>query len=339
MEQKNRWYGKGIKTAVKIVNKIEEGTPEVRQKILILDIFGVKGIEYIKDMFLVGRSTIYLWKKKLKEEGIIGLRNKSRAPIHTRKSTVGEEIKEFVKKYRIEHKRAGKSVVYAQLKQYCKREGKKSVSESTVGRVIKELKNKGEIDNQKELRINGKTGKIREIKKKRIKKNRLKKTEIKNIGEVVQIDSIHLRYADRKLYVITSIDRRSRYVYAKAYTNLNSLLTTDFMNEMMTKIPFNIEAIQTDNGLEFGKYFNQYITNNNIIHYFNYPQSPKSNAYIERFNRTIQEQFFDYLENIDNINEINKKLNEYLYWYNFEKVHKGLNYITPMDFINANLIN
>ena len=130
------------------------------------------------------------------------------------------------------------------------------MSESRVGMVIKELKNKGKIDNRKELRINGKTGKIREIKKKRIKKNRLKKTEIKNIGEVVQIDSIHLRYADRKLYVITSIDRRSRYVYAKAYTNLNSLLTTDFMNEMTTKIPFNIEALQTDNGLEFGKYFN-----------------------------------------------------------------------------------
>ena len=143
-----------------------------------------------------------------------------------------------------------------QLKQYCKRKVEKRVSESRVGRVIKEFKNKGEIDNWKELRINGKTGKIREIKKKMINKNRLKKTEIKNIGKVVQIDSIHLRYADRKLYVITSIDRRSRYVYAKVYTNLNSLLTTDFMNEMTTKIPFNIEALQTDNGLEFGKYFN-----------------------------------------------------------------------------------
>ena len=338
MQQKSRWYGKGIITAFKTLRVLEEETKEVQEKIFIIEIYERCGLEYVKERFKVSRSAIYLWKKKLKEEGIIGLRNKSRAPIHTRKSTVGEEIKEFVKKYRIEHKRAGKSVVYAQLKQYCKRKGEKSVSESTVGRVIKELKNKGEIDNQKELRINGKTGKIREIKKKRIKKNRLKKREIKNIGEVVQIDSIHLRYADRKLYVITSIDR-SRYVYAKVYTKLNSLVTTDFMNEMMTKIPFNIEAIQTDNGLEFGKCFNQYITNNNIIHYFNYPQSPKSNAYIERFNRTIQEQFFDYLENIDNINEINKKLNEYLYWYNFEKVHKGLNYITPMDFINANLIN
>ena len=107
MEQKNRWYGKGIITAFKIVNKIEEETPEVRQKKLILEIFEVKAIEYIKDMFLVGRSTIYLWKKKLREEVIIGLRNKSRAPIHIRKSTVGEEIKEFVKKYRISIKEQG----------------------------------------------------------------------------------------------------------------------------------------------------------------------------------------------------------------------------------------
>ena len=81
-------------------------------------------------MFGVGRSTIYLWKKKLKEEGIRGLRNKSMAPIHTRKSGVGEGIKEFVKKYRIEHKRAWKSVVYAQIKEYCKRKEEKSVSES-----------------------------------------------------------------------------------------------------------------------------------------------------------------------------------------------------------------
>ncbi|MDR2644727.1 MAG: integrase core domain-containing protein [Endomicrobium sp.] len=28
-------------------------------------------------------------------------------------------------------------------------------------------------------------------------------------------------------------------------------------------------------------------------HYWNYPRNPKSNAYIERFNTTLREQFFD----------------------------------------------
>ena len=61
---------------------------------------------------------------------------------------------------------------------------------------------------------------------------------------------------------------------------------------MKEKVPFNIKAIQIDNGLESKKYFDKYTQDKKIIHYFNYPQNPKSN-YIERFNRTIQEQFFN----------------------------------------------
>ena len=57
------------------------------------------------------------------------------------------------------------------------------------------------------------------------------------------------------------------------------------------------------------------------------------------FNRTIEEQFFNHIEDVNEINEINEQLKQYLHWYNFTKVHNGLNYITPIDFINKNLIN
>ena len=110
------------------------------------------------------------------------------------------------------------------------------------------------------------------------------------------------------------------------------------MIEMKEKVPFSIKAIQTDNGLECKKHFDKY-TDNKIMHYFNYPQNPKSNAYIERFNPTKQEQFFNHLEDIKDINEINKQLLQYLHWYNFTKVHKGLNYIISIEIINKNLIN
>ena len=45
-----------------------------------------------------------------------------------------------------------------------------------------------------------------------------------------------------------------------------------------------------------------------MTHYYNYPHSPKSNIYIERLNRTVQEQFFNHLENVDNIKQINEKI-------------------------------
>ena len=90
---------------------------------------------------------------------------------------------------------------------------------------------------------------------------------------------------------------------------------------MKEEVPFNIKAIQTDNGLGCKKHFDKYVEveDKKIIHYFNYPQSPKSNAYIDRFNRTIQEQCFNNMEDINDINEINKQLNQYLHWYNLQR--------------------
>ena len=339
MQQKNRWYGKGIITAFKTLKVLEKETKEVEERIFIIDLYDRCGLEYVKKRFKVGRSTIYLWKKKLKEEGIIGLKNKSRAPINKRKSKIKEEVKEYIRQYRTKHIGVSKEVIYPQLRQYCKEKGLKEISESSIGRIIKELKEEGKILSKKELHMNGKTGRITEIRRKNKKKNRYKRKEIKGLGEIVQIDSIHLRYGKIKLYVITGIDRVSRYVYAKVYKVLNSDITTEFMREMKDKFPFNIRAVQTDNGLEFEKHFDKYTQDNKIIHYFNYPRNPKSNAYIERFNRTIQEQFFNHIEDIEDINEINKQLTQYLHWYNFTKVHKGLNYITPIEFINKNLIN
>ncbi|MDR3185985.1 MAG: transposase [Christensenellaceae bacterium] len=66
-------------------------------------------------------------------------------------------------------------------------------------------------------------------------------------------------------------------------------------------------------------------------HYWNYLKRPKSNAYIERFNRTIKEQFI--YKNQDCISDCdiaNKKIKEWLLWYNTKRYHKTLNYQTPL---------
>ncbi|MDR3256811.1 MAG: integrase core domain-containing protein [Endomicrobium sp.] len=49
--------------------------------------------------------------------------------------------------------------------------------------------------------------------------------------------------------------------------------------------------METRNGSEFDGQARDYLKENNLTHFWNYPRSPKSNAYIERFNRTIKEQF------------------------------------------------
>ena len=86
------------------------------------------------------------------------------------------------------------------------------------------------------------------------------------------------------------------------------------------------------------KSFHAYLEGQKIKHQFIYPRHPKINAYIERFNRTIQEEFI--LRN-DEIyydhKAFAKKLTDYLYWYNYKRPHASLRYMSPMDFIQTKI--
>ena len=45
------------------------------------------------------------------------------------------------------------------------------------------------------------------------------------------------------------------------------------------------------------------------MHFFNYPKHPESNDLVERFNRTLQEQFvYNYADDIDEPDVFNHKI-------------------------------
>lgn len=82
--------------------------------------------------------------------------------------------------------------------------------------------------------------------------------------------------------------------------------------------------------------FDNFLKQKNIKHLFIYPRCPKINAFIERGNRTLQEEFIDdndYLVLEDGIDEFNNKLIEYLIWYNTKRPHHSLNYLSPINFL------
>jgi transposase InsO family protein len=135
--------------------------------------------------------------------------------------------------------------------------------------------------------------KLKESKRRLKIKNVVRTCKRKNLGEIVQIDSVCLNENGLKRYFITAIDVCGRQAYAKEYKMLNSDNAKDFMTKLRSRFAYKIKSVQTDNGLEFYKRFDDYLKVEKITHYWNYSRSPKSNAYIERFNRTLREQFFD----------------------------------------------
>ena len=80
--------------------------------------------------------------------------------------------------------------------------------------------------------------------------------------------------------------------------------------------------------------FDLYLQRKGIVHYFSYPRTPKSNAFIERFNRTIQEEFVDAnTEYLKDTKDFNRKPIDYLPYYNTVRLHQSLGYLTPMAYM------
>ena len=148
-------------------------------------------------------------------------------------------------------------------------------------------------------------------------------------GDLVQIDTIH-RMIDKKnrLYVFSLIDVFSRWSYAKAYEKMNARTSIDFVLEAQKEAVFHFKMLQSDHGPEFGKWF---VTQIQKKHRYTRIGKPNDNAHIERFNRTIQEECLDKVSN--NVEVINIALKKYLKYYNYERVHAGINYLISIQVV------
>lgn len=148
-------------------------------------------------------------------------------------------------------------------------------------------------------------------------------------GTLVEIDTIHRMIDEKKrLYVFTLIDVHSRWVYAKAYARMNSRTTILFVKEAQRHAPFKFKMLQSDHGPEFGKWFVEQIQKD---HRYTRIGKPNDNSHIERFNRTVQEECLDKLPS--NVSKINCALKKYLRYYNYERLHGGINFVTPMQVV------
>ena len=314
----------------------------IERRLEILKFFDEFGLAATNKAFKVSRSTIFLWKKKLYDAGgkLSVLAPGNRAPLHRRKRIIDPFIAQFIIDYRTIHPRADKTTITPALTAACKKAGIKPVSESTIGRIIHDLKERGSLPKNSRLRINGLSGKLREIKSRQaVRKTRRKGFHPHQPGDLVEMDTVSIFIDGIKRYLFTAIDVKTRFAFAYAYKSNSSANGKDFLKKFASVVPFAISHVQTDNGSEFLKYFNQSCHDNDLVHFFNYPRHPQSNGHLERFNRTIQEQFADW--HIDSLYEpdaFNRILMDYLIWYNMEKPHRGIRNLPPLRYYLDNFV-
>lgn len=309
-------------------------TEEAKERTRILAFWERHGLEAAKEAFKVSRPTLFRWQKSLKEgKGKLeALNKKSTAPQRRRKRIIPKAIEDLIIKEREYDPRISKD----KLARLIKGDGIGAQSASTVGRMLSDLKKRGKLPTYTKLSLSGKTGRLLERK---LKKSKQKLRSKGHEGGLVKADSI-IRFTNGiKRYIVTALDCESKFAFARAYTSHSSKAASDFMDKFTKVSPIPVTHIQTDNGSEFADHFDIFLEDNGIAHFHAYPRSPKMNAEIERFNRTLSEAFISRNRHLlaYDIGQFNEKLIDWLLWYNTRRPHWSLGLISPLRYIVSTL--
>jgi len=300
-----------------------------QQRHRIMAFYDKYGEQATKEAFGADRKVISRWRKKLRQHGgaLEGLVPESTRPNRSRTMTVATEILRFIRQIRQDHPRLGKEKIKPLLDEFCQSNGLKPIAESTIGKVIKRHK----LFYQKTGRIYHDPSIKRPIKQKRLRVKRSPRHE--DFGHIIA-DTVERVTDGVKDYFYNAIDAKLKFALTLNYKRLNSKNMKDFLERFRKVYPLQIKDWQTDNGSENLGEFDKALQKADIPHLFIYPRCPKINSIIERYNRTIQEEFIDnHLDVIHDKYLFHKLLANYMVFYLTKRIHKSLDKMTPIDYL------
>ncbi len=179
-------------------------------------------------------------------------------------------------------------------------------------------------------RVSPKRGRAAKRKKRRLRAEKRMKKAFP--GCLIQIDTKRPRFGGRKHCQFTAIDRFSRAAFSRAHSSASSACARAFLEEVKAYLPFSVPALQTDNGAEFPRHFDQATEEELITHCFSHPYCPKDNAFVERRIQTDYCELWAFREGYT-AEELNRILDEWNFLYNHVRPPQGLGYLAPMEFL------
>lgn len=306
--------------------KFESSDP-ARFRLHVLEYYEEYGLKPTIRAFRVPKSTLYRWKKSLEgQKGrLISLVPKSTRPHKTRVMQTDWRLVEFIKQMRVDHGNIGAAKIKPFLDAYSREIEIDTISRATIEKVIKRRRLTFDV-------------RVKYKRKTRYSKLRTRRSPKVRIAGYIEMDSITV-YINKKKYLFMSvIDIYTRLAFVRRVNSLSSFNARRVFKRFQRECPYKIRKVQTDNGSEFLAMFHTYLEEQKIPHIFIYPKSPKINGVVERFNRTVQEECINRSDDIYyDLEAFEIKLTKYLNWYNYQRPHHSLKYLSPVQFINSKI--
>lgn len=180
--------------------------------------------------------------------------------------------------------------------------------------------------------------------------NRGRRNWVKDFVPNPLLDFAHLEFDIKYFYVwgqkrnamiLTVLDVKSRWnmgqfiAWQISYENVIQLFDEIFK---ITKIPASI-FVRCDNGSQFvaqavQDYFKalKEKTGREVIQEFTKPATPEQNGHIESYH-SIAEKVVCQRYQFENINELKSTMEKFKYFYNFKRIHSGLEYKSPYKYL------
>lgn len=263
--------------------------PKVRQKWYFLVEKASKSVDEVCDLYLISRKTYYKWRAK---------DNSSRVYVPKKEhpeTKIKGEIKIFISEEKMR-------INYGPLKMKLLIKRRFGVSISTTA-IYKFYKKKNLIFRpQKKFQYYAP----------------IKEAVIPKVpGDVVQMDAKYVWEDNTRKYQRTFMDIYTGMQFASVTTTMTAEDTINTFLEAEKFFPFKILGIQSDNGSENRGDFHKYLVEKGIAHYFIPKSSPTWDGAVERAHGVIDQEY--YL----NPRRTWKTLEEYLHFYNYERIHLG----------------
>jgi transposase InsO family protein len=283
------------------------------------------GLEATLSAFPVKRSTVFLWQKTLKDNRgrLSSLIPKSSRPHRVRRMQTHPLVLAEICRLRKKHYCLGKKKLYSLIQRYGERIGIDYPAISTIGKII--TRNHLFFD-KPSCGYHDPSRK----KPRRKKKQRIRYAPKPKNGGHVELDTIETIIGTVRRYTITAIDIKLKVAYAQTFKSATASNALTVLKTLQTMLPVPVHTVQTDNGSEFMAIFDDYCLAHRIKHLWTYPKHPKVNGVVERFNRSLQEEWLDmYQDELIEPSQANQRIAEYLYFYHNDRIHEGLGDQTP----------
>lgn len=281
--------------------------------------------------FGITRKTVHKWLSRFKEDDLTTLEEESRKPANIRQKEISFIQDRRITLLRIAHLRWGKMKLQRlYIKTY-----HQYISSWKIQRVIEE----------KKLYFDMIQVEKRKKRKKQAQKHKKKKitefTKKKVPNHLWHVDTVVFTLSEGGYrYLLTAIDEVTKLAYARLYNTHSSKQAADFLKRLTYLTEGGIMNLHHDNGTEFEKDFKIACIELKLPQWYSRPHTPKDNPVLERFNRTIQEEFVEMIDiGLENIALFNHRLLDWLIEYNNVRPHEALDYLTPLEYIEQTTVS